>query len=113
MGWPCTPKEKPGSTAAPRRFGRLRRNPPVQEIGCHWLVVAAHGGDFAPFAGSRLQGVLLHQPDHPLAAHLLVLLDQILVDVLGPVSLLSCLERIPYVHFQAVVTVVLRFPTTL
>ena len=67
-----------------------------------------------PLAEPRLQPVFLHQAHDPFAAHVLVLLEQILVDARAAVAMLALLERRPHQHFQsAIVARMRRFRTTL
>jgi anti-sigma factor ChrR (cupin superfamily) len=57
--------------------------------------VVAHGRALAALAGSCLEAVFPHQSDHARAAHVLVLLDQIFVNVRGLPSAVCFSETPP------------------
>src|SRR5579864_2612632 len=92
----------------------LRRELPIEQIRGHRLVVIAHRRDGVPLAHPGFQALFLHQSDHALAAHVLLLLEQILVNARTAVPMLALLERRPDQHFQsAIVTGMRRFRTAL
>ena len=110
---PLLPDDELGRIADPPLIRRRRRKLPVEQIGRDRLVVIAHGGHFVPLARPRLQAVFLHQSDHALAAHALLLLDQIFVNARAAVPLLALVERGLHQDLQsAIVTGMRRFRAT-
>ena len=100
--------------ADPALIRRRGRELPIQQIGGDRLIVVAHRRAFEPLARPRLQAVFLHQSHDALAADVLVLLDQILVDARAAVAMLALLERGPHQHCQpAIVAGMRRFRTAL
>jgi hypothetical protein len=79
--------------ADPALIRRIRRELSVQQIGGHWQVVVAHcrTRESPPHAGFGLP--FLHQPNHPLAAHTLLLCQQIVVNAGTPLALLAVVKR--------------------
>lgn len=51
----------------------------------------------------RLEALLLHQPNHALSAHLLLLFDQVAMNARTAVTLFAGLERRPHENFQPVI----------
>ena len=110
----AAPDDELGRVADPplirRRCGKL----PIEQIGGDRLVVVAHRGHLVAFARPRLQAVFLHQTDHALAAHVLVLLDEIFVNARAAVPLPALVEGRLDQYLQAtIVARMRRFRTAL
>ena len=79
--------------ADPPLIRSLRRELPIQQIRRHRQVVVAHRRTFEPLTLSGLQLLLLHQPNHALAADVFVSLQQVLVDAGAAVTSLARRKR--------------------
>ena len=86
--------------ADPAPIRRVGRELPVEQIRRDRLIVIAHRRAFEPLPGPRFQPVLLHQPNHALAADARVLLEQILVNARAAVPLLARVKRRAHQHPQ-------------
>ena len=69
--------------ADPPLIRRGGRELPIEQIGRDRLVVIAHRRELEPPPHAASQAVLLHQPDDPLAADRLAVLDQVLRECAG------------------------------
>ena len=104
----AAPDDELRRVADPALIRRGRRELPIEQIGRDRLVVVAHGGHFVALARPRLQTVFLHQPDHALAAHVLLLLDEIFVNARAAVPLLARAERRLHQDLQSTVLARMR-----
>jgi hypothetical protein len=80
---------KLGRVSDPALIGGHGLELPIEDVGCDRLIVLAHRGVLVPTALSGLQPVFLHQPHDALSTHVLLELDQVLVDPRAPVPLLA------------------------
>ena len=97
---PLSPMTNSVVSPTQRRFGAVGRELPVEQIRRDRLIVIAHRRALEAFPRARLQAVLLHQPNHALAADALVLLEQVLVNARAAVPLLARVERRAHQHAQ-------------
>ena len=89
-----------GRVADPALIRRVGRELPVEQIRRDRLVVIAHRRALEALPRPRFQPVLLHQPNHALAADALLLLEQVLVNARAAVPLLARVERGAHQHPQ-------------
>ena len=82
-----------GRVADPPLIRGVRLELAVEQIRRDRLVVIAHGGYFVTLPGPCDQAFFLHQPDDPLATHLLVLLDQVFVNARAAIALFCSRQR--------------------
>jgi hypothetical protein len=94
--------------ADPPLIRRRRLKPSVEQIGRDRLVVIAHGGHFVRLARPRFQAVFLHQSNHALAAHPLLLLDETFVNARAAGPLLALLEGGLHQHLESAIVTGMR-----
>src|SRR5215207_6748750 len=95
------PNHELGGVADPAPIRGRGRKLPIEQIRRDGLAVIAHRGAGEPLPRTGLQPVLLHQANHPFAAHTRVLLPQVFVNAGAAVALFARLERRAHEDFQA------------
>jgi hypothetical protein len=89
-----------GRVPDPPSIRTFRRKRATEQVGGDRLIVIAHRRARVPLPRPGDQAVFLHQADHSLAAHRLLLPDQVLVDAWTAVAAFALRERRPHEHLQ-------------